>query len=185
MDNKVKDLIKNLFKKHDLDHKDVFGEIELMEATLEDGTIITSDTEFAVGVPVMVKTEDGTPIALPEGAYSLQDGTPLTVDAEGVILTWGAEEEEEEMSSPLTEEKVESMIKEAVSTMLEEFSKIQEEGAKEAESKIEELSKELETALSKADADSSKKPRKVEIQKSIQQMSKKERMMHAFNSRKK
>ena len=185
MDNKVKDLIKNLFKKHDLDHKEVFGEIELAEATLEDGTVITSDTEFAVGVPVMVKTEDGTPMPLPEGSYSLQDGTAFTVDAEGVLLTWGAEEEEEEMSSTLTEEKVESMIKEAVSTMLEEFSKIQEEGAKDAEAKIEELSKELETALSKADAESSKKPRKVEIQKSFEKMSKKERMMYAFNSRKK
>ncbi len=195
MENKVKTLIKGLFEKHNVDPKEVFTDVQLAEAKLEDGTVIVTEGEFAVGVPVMIKTEDGE-MVVPEGVHILEDGTSFEVDANSTVIAWGekeeGEEEEEEMSSPLTEEKVESMIKEAVSTMLEEFSKIQSKNlaeatkkAEEAESKTEELKKELEEHLSKASAEKSTKPQKVVVQKSPENMSKKERMMHAFNSRKK
>lgn len=195
MENKVKALIKELFKKHNVDLKELSEDVKLAEAKLEDGTVIVTEGEFAVGVPVMVQTEDGE-MVVPEGVHILEDGTSFEVDANSTVIAWGeaeeAESEEEEMSTPLTEEKVESMIKEAVSTMLEEFSKIQSENlaeankkAEEAESKTEELKKELEEHLSKASAEKSTKPQKVVVQKSLTEMSKKERMMHAFNSRKK
>ena len=195
MENKVKTLIKGLFEKHNVDPKEVFTDVQLAEAKLEDGTVIVTEGEFAVGVPVMVQTEDGE-MVVPEGVHVLEDGTSFEVDANSTVIAWGekeeGEEEEEEMSSPLTEKKVESMIKEAVSTMLEEFSKIQSETlaeatkkAEDAESKAENLSKELEEHLSKASAEKSTKPQKVVVQKSVNEMSKKERMMYAFNSRKK
>ena len=205
MENKVKTLIKGLFEKHNVDPKEVFADVQLAEEVLEDDTVIGTEGEFEVGSPVMIKTEDGE-MVVPEGTHKLKDGTPFEVDANSIVIAWGekeeaeeeeeekeeAEKEEEEMSAPLTEEKVESMIKEAVSTMLEEFSKIQSETlaeatkkAEDAESKAENLSKELEEHLSKASAEKSTKPQKVVVQKSVNEMSKKERMMYAFNSRKK
>lgn len=200
MESTVKTLIKGLFEKHNVDPKEVFTEVKLAEEVLEDDTVIVTEGEFEVGAPVMIKTEDGE-MVVPEGTHKLKDGTPFEVDANSIVIAWGekeeeekeeAEKEEEELSAPLTEERVESMIKEAVSTMLEEFSKIQSETlaeatkkAEDAESKAENLSKELEEHLSKASAEKSTKPQKVVVQKSLTEMSKKERMMYAFNSRKK
>ena len=180
MESKVKTLIKGLFEKHNVDPKEVFTDVKLAEEVLEDDTVIVTEGEFEVGAPVMIKTEDGE-MVVPEGTHKLKDGTPFEVDANSVVIAWGekeeaeeeAEKEEEEMSAPLTEERVESMIKEAVSTMLEEFSKIQSETlaeatkkAEDAESKAENLSKELEEHLSKACAEKSTKPQKVVVQKS-------------------
>lgn len=179
MDLKLK-AIKDLFAKHNINPKDLLSEEKLAEAKLETGEVIVTEGEWAVGVVAMLQTEEGT-MNLPEGAYILDDGTPFTVDAEGVVLTWGVEEEE--MSEPLTKEVVEAMIKSAVATMTEEFKSIQAKAQEKAEKATSELEKELEAQLSKASAESSKKPRKVVIQKDITKMSKKERVLHAYNSR--
>lgn len=188
MKKEVIEAVKALFSKHKLDPKEVFAEeTQLAEAKLATGETITTEGEWAVGVSAMIVTED-EPMALPEGAYELEDGTPFTVDAEGVVLTWGAEEEEEEeMSAPLTEERVAEMIKEAVSVMTDEFSKIQEEAnAKEdLKKELSEITTKLEQALSKPAEESTKKPLKVEIEKPFHQMTKAERRLHAFNKHKK
>lgn len=178
----IKETIKNLFAKHNINPKDVFGEEKLAEAKLESGEVIVTEGDWAIGVVAMLQTEEGT-MALGEGGYTLDDGTPFTVDADGVVLTWGAEEEEE-MSKPVTKTEVEDMIKSAISVMTEEFKKIQTENLSKAEEATKELQKELEEHLSKASAESSKKPKKVVVQKDFSKMSAKERQMFAYNSRK-
>ena len=67
--------------------------VELAQATLENGTIIESD-ELAEGKEVFIVTEEEK-VALPVGDYTLEDGSVLVVEEEGIIASIGAKEEEE------------------------------------------------------------------------------------------
>lgn len=88
---------------------------------LEDGTIVRADA-LEVGSKIEVIAEDGEVSLLAEGTYLLEDGTSITVDAEGVIaeVIAPAEEEvveevvEEEMEEAVVEETVEEEVKEDV-----------------------------------------------------------------------
>tara|TARA_Y100000114_G_C11750876_1_gene324271 strand:- start:125 stop:760 length:636 start_codon:yes stop_codon:yes gene_type:complete len=73
-------------------------EVQLMfEGKLADGTIIVSEAdELAAGVVVNILSEDGVQTPMPEGTYSLEDGTTFSVDAEGVVLEVAEEVEAEE-----------------------------------------------------------------------------------------
>ena len=61
-------------------------EMEFAEATLVDGTLVKTEGEFVEGAQVLVVTEEGD-IPAPEGVHQLEDGTLITVDAEGVIVS--------------------------------------------------------------------------------------------------
>lgn len=72
------------------------------EDVLADGTRIVTEAEsFAPGVKVAVLDEEGNPQPAPEGEHTLQNGSVLVVDAEGVLVEIKAPE------APEAEEVVE------------------------------------------------------------------------------
>jgi hypothetical protein len=128
--------------------------VEMAQATLENGTVIEAES-MAEGQEVFIVTEDEK-VALPVGEYTLEDGTILKVEEEGIIASIGeaeaeteapAEEElaeEEEMGYATKEElaEVKSMIEE-IKAMIgekEEMSSEEVETPAEVEEKVEELS---------------------------------------------
>ena len=120
-------------------------EVELAQATLENGAVIESET-FEAGSEVFIVTEEEK-VALPIGEYTLEDGEILTVEEEGIIASIGAaveeeapaeeeaseevkaEEEEQEMAYATKEELAElkSMVEE-IKSMIEK-EEMSEEGS--------------------------------------------------------
>jgi len=92
-------------------------EVKMASAMLENGQEIQTTAEaFAEGVDVFVVNDEGEQIPLPDGDYTLEDGTMFTV-AEGIVSAMGAAEveeaaKEEEMSSeePTEEPAVEAAL---------------------------------------------------------------------------
>jgi len=80
--NKVKELI----------GVELSEEVKLAQATLENGTVIESES-FEAGGEVFIVTEDEK-VALPVGEYTLEDGEILVVEEEGIIASIGAVAEE-------------------------------------------------------------------------------------------
>ena len=57
------------------------------ENKLVDGTIIVSEAdELVEGILVNILSEDGEQTPMPQGTYSLEDGTEFTVDESGIVL---------------------------------------------------------------------------------------------------
>ena len=80
--------------------KMVFGEEIKLEAQaqLEDGSVIgTQADEFAAGVDVYL-VEDGEAIPLEPGTYTTAEGFTLVVEEAGVVASYEAAAEEEEIS---------------------------------------------------------------------------------------
>jgi hypothetical protein len=78
------------------------AEVKLSAAgKLADGTEIYSTADaWGVGVDVFTKDADGNPVALAEGDYTLEDGSTISVGADGMIAEiMPAEAAKEEMSS--------------------------------------------------------------------------------------
>ena len=82
-------------------------EVKLAQATLENGTVIESES-FEAGSEVFIVTEDEM-VALPIGEYKLEDGETLIVEEEGIISSVGAVEEEVEEEVEAAEDKKEEM----------------------------------------------------------------------------
>ena len=136
--NKVKELV-------GVEASEETQEVELKQATLENGTVIESET-FEAGSEVFIVTEEEK-VALPIGEYTLEDGEILTVEEEGIIASIGAaveeeapaeeeaseevkaEEEEQEMAYATKEELAElkSMVEE-IKSMIEK-EEMSEEGS--------------------------------------------------------
>ena len=95
--NKVKELI----------GVELSEEVKLAQATLENGTVIESES-FEAGSEVFIVTEDEM-VALPIGEYKLEDGETLIVEEEGIISSVGAVEEEVEEEVEAAEEEKEEM----------------------------------------------------------------------------
>ena len=95
--NKVKELI----------GVELSEEVKLAQATLENGTVIESES-FEAGSEVFIVTEDER-VALPVGEYKLEDGETLAVSEEGIIASIGAVEEEVEEEVEAAEEEKEEM----------------------------------------------------------------------------
>ena len=95
--NKVKELI----------GVELSEEVKLAQATLENGTVIESES-FEAGSEVFIVTEDEM-VALPVGEYKLEDGETLIVEEEGIIASVGAIEEEVEEEVEAAEDKKEEM----------------------------------------------------------------------------
>ncbi len=80
----------------------------MLQARLEDGTIISSDAEeMTTGIVINVVAEDGSVFPLAEGNYILEDGGSFTVDAEGIVTEYEPAEEEE-VEEDVTEEEVDA-----------------------------------------------------------------------------
>ena len=107
-------------------------ETKLATAKLDNGTEIETPAEgFAPGAEVFVTNDQGEQIALPDGAYTLEDGTSFNVEG-GVIVEAEveakedekpAEEMSEEKEKPvqLSREDVQAMINEAVLALSKEL----------------------------------------------------------------
>ena len=110
-------------------------EVKMASAMLENGQEIQTSAEaFAEGVDVFVVNDEGEQIPLPDGDYTLEDGTMFTV-AEGLVSAMGAaeaveeveagEKKEEEMSSEEEAPAVEAAlsrdeVKEMIAAAIEE-----------------------------------------------------------------
>ena len=95
--NKVKELV-------GVEASEETQEVKLAQATLENGTVIESET-FEAGSEVFIVTEEEK-VALPIGEYTLEDGEQLIVEEEGIIASIGAAVEEE---APAEEEATEEV----------------------------------------------------------------------------
>lgn len=136
--------------------------VSLATAVLQGGQEIqTAAEEWAIGVDVFVVNDEGEQIPLPDGEYTLEDGTEFTV-VDGKVNTWEmpeapveeeAKKDEEKMSEDvLTREEVAQMIQEAVEAATTNLSKQfkSELGKKDAE--IQKLAKAATPSLPKAPA---------------------------------
>jgi len=119
-------------------------EVKLAQATLENGTVIESES-FEAGSEVFIVSEEDK-VALPVGDYTLEDGEILIVEEEGIIASIGAIEEDEapaEEEVEAAEEELAYATKEElaeVKTMIEEIKAIIE---KQEMSKVEETNEEI------------------------------------------
>ena len=60
-------------------------EVKMAESVLEDGVTKVEAESFEAGSKLFVVSESGETAPAPEGNHTLQDGTKVTVDAEGTI----------------------------------------------------------------------------------------------------
>ena len=116
---------------------------ELAEVTLENGTVVYTDDEFAAGAEAYIINDEGERISVPAGDYELADGRLMVVGEGGAIEEIkGAEEPAEE---PVAEEaRVEQSADEPEAT---------EEASEEA---TEELEVEVEIEMEDEDEDKKK-----------------------------
>lgn len=100
----LKERISDLFEKYSVELEvEAKEEVQMATAKLESGQEIMTDAEsFAVGVEVFVMNDENEKIPLPNGDYSLEDGTSLKVE-DGKVSEMEAKTEAEE------EEKEEEM----------------------------------------------------------------------------
>ena len=138
--NKVKELI----------GVELQEEVKLAQATLENGTVIESES-FEAGQEVFIVSEEDK-VAMPVGDYTLEDGEVLVVEEEGIIASIGAAVEEEAPAEEEVEAEVEEELAYAtkeelaeVKTMIEEIKAIIE---KQEMSKVEEAVEEKDLELS-------------------------------------
>jgi hypothetical protein len=162
----LKERISEIFDKYSVELSvEENAEVKFAVATLDSGQEIQTEAEsFAVGASVFVVNDEGEQIPLPDGEYTLADGSMLVV-AEGAITevkeaeepaVEAEEDKEEEMaeepkeveasSEVLTREEVAGMIAEAIEATKAEFSSQIEE----RDAKITELSKQATKSLSRA-----------------------------------
>jgi len=163
----LKERISDIFDKYSVELSvEENAEVKFAVATLDSGQEIQTEAEsFAVGASVFVVNDEGEQIPLPDGEYTLADGSMLVV-AEGAIVevneaseepaVEAEEDKEEEMSEEpkeveassevLTREDVAGMIAEAIEATKAEFSSQIEE----RDAKITELSKQATKSLSRA-----------------------------------
>lgn len=114
------------------------------EAKLADGTIIVSEAdELSEGVVLNILSEDGEQTPMPEGTYSLEDGTEFSTDENGVVTEVSAKEEEVEQE----EETEEVEMKEEATTedtMLEEVGNVVRELLENVTSELNTIKAELD-----------------------------------------
>jgi hypothetical protein len=109
-----------------LGYKKKETKVELAQKSTADGETILDSENFAVGDAVFIVTEDGN-IPLPEGEYSLEDGTSIEVDESGII------KETEKSDSPKEEVEVEVEAEAEAPTETQQPKKIIESMVKETQ----------------------------------------------------
>lgn len=124
--------------------------VKLEKATLADGTIVEVE-KLEVGFPVSIVAEDGSMTPAPEGEHTLEDGTKIKVDANGVIAEIMAADKvavaaEEEEVEEVQEMELPEGIKEIVSEIVEEkIGEKVEETMKMVMAAVEEIATEVAT----------------------------------------
>ena len=114
------------------------------EAKLADGTIVVSEAdELAEGVVLNILSEDGEQTPMPEGTYSLEDGTEFSTDANGVVLEVSAKEEEVEQEEETEEVEMEEETS-TEDTMLEEVGNVVRELLENVTSELNTIKAELD-----------------------------------------
>lgn len=112
------------------------------EAKLADGTIIVSEAdELAEGVVLNILSEDGEQTPMPEGTYSLEDGTEFSTDENGVVTEVSAKEEEVEQEEEEVEMEEETSTED---TMLEEVGNVVRELLENVTSELNTIKAELD-----------------------------------------
>jgi len=115
-------------------------EVKMAEAVLEDGVTRVEAEAFEPGMKIFVVSEAGEKAPAPEGTHTTQDGTKVTVDAEGTITAVEKPEAEVEIEIEAAEEEVkvedksgdvEAIIEEKMKEMMENVMMAVEEVAKE------------------------------------------------------
>lgn len=81
-------------------------EVGLEQMKLDNGTVLEAEA-FEAGQEIFIVTEDEK-VALPIGEYTLEDGTMLLVEEEGLIASIGEVEAESETEEEIVEEEVEA-----------------------------------------------------------------------------
>lgn len=61
-------------------------EVKLASMNLQDGSAVLEAESFEVGFSIGIRTPKGVEV-LPIGSYTLEDGTVITVEVEGIIAT--------------------------------------------------------------------------------------------------
>jgi len=114
------------------------------EAKLADGTIVVSEAdELAEGVVLNILSEDGEQTPMPEGTYSLEDGTEFSTDENGVVLEVSAKEEEVEQEEETEEVEMEEETS-TEDTMLEEVGNVVRELLENVTSELNTIKAELD-----------------------------------------
>lgn len=115
------------------------------EAKLVDGTIVVSEAdELAEGVVLNILSEDGEQTPMPQGTYSLEDGTEFSTDENGVVLEVSAKEEEEVEQEEETEEVEMEEETTTDETMLEEVGNVVRELLENVTSELNTIKAELD-----------------------------------------
>jgi hypothetical protein len=141
------------------------------EVITEDGTILRCEGELREGVEIFVVVEEEEVLAS-EGTFILENGTELTVDEEGKVVsmveneTTEEEEEEETFSKSQVDEMLKNQESELASKFEEEKTKILKEAKdslkQDFDSKIEEVRKEVNSMFAQETKEQPKK-KKVEM----------------------
>lgn len=114
------------------------------EAKLADGTIVVSEAdELAEGVVLNILSEDGEQTPMPEGTYSLEDGTEFSTDENGVVTEVSAKEEEVEQEEETEEVEMEEEAT-TEDTMLEEVGNVVRELLENVTSELNTIKAELD-----------------------------------------
>jgi len=114
------------------------------EAKLADGTIVVSEAEdLAEGVALNILSEDGEQTPMPEGTYSLEDGTEFSTDENGVVTEVSAKEEEVEQEEETEEVEMEEEAT-TEDTMLEEVGNVVRELLENVTSELNTIKAELD-----------------------------------------
>jgi hypothetical protein len=114
------------------------------EAKLADGTIIVSEAdELSEGVALNILSEDGEQTPMPEGTYSLEDGTEFSTDENGVVTEVSAKEEEVEQEEETEEVEMEEEAT-TEDTMLEEVGNVVRELLENVTSELNTIKAELD-----------------------------------------
>jgi len=95
----IRDFVTNLGKeKVELEETKEVEEVKLAQMKLADGDVTIEAESFEAGQTVFIVNEDER-VALPVGEYTLDDGSVLVVEEEGLIASIGEPQTEEEMES--------------------------------------------------------------------------------------
>jgi hypothetical protein len=119
----LREKVNALFAKHNvsLSAEEVVEVKQMVEAILEDGTSIYSDSDvWAAGVRVFGKDADGNEVALMDGEYKTAEGITVVV-ADGLLVELKPMEEEEapEVEVTIEEEQSSEVAEESLNAEVE------------------------------------------------------------------
>jgi len=104
-------------------------EVKMVSAKLEDGVTVVEAEAFEPGKEIFVVSDSGEKAPAPEGTHTTEDGTKVTVDANGKIVSVETVEpkveveaaaEDEEMKESTSDKKFQEEVKVEVENQIEE-----------------------------------------------------------------